>query len=522
MKILNLTDIKTKYQYDTVNCYEHPRAVALNYYSPNMSNYYIMLTKLYGIYMFGQGENRSEVYEDIKNSFGIDITIEKKLSWKLIKNYIDNDIPVIVGVNLKEIFYSEHYLKDNWVRWIIIKGYEDNGNVRIFDNIHNVNEEVNYSDFSIPFYLLLKANKSYEKNYDKKYSVNVFSKSDLPEDADITKFILNKYIYLDLGKEDNYRQIILLKEIKKLITTRQDYGDYYIEEFKKKIINISKYRTIFFEEIIQNMEYYNYDTEDIEKLKLAVEKNSNIWKSFLFKVLSGIINRNTDNINIDNILIENEKEIQSFIKDYIFYLENNSFINKKVDKKINNITYLTENNEENIIYGSDSNIVFEFNDNKEYNWWLEDNAPKVCIKKSCYEDLDMESGIILRVKIKVKEYDSRQGKYKAGIYLKNYKEDKIYFCSVNKEILLEIDEVGVIENKLEKEKIFNICLTINKNKLKFEEYIVDSYDHECSELDKFYMEQNILTEGIFELGIACKTWAGGKRVRLEIQDIQMR
>lgn len=244
----------------------------------------------------------------------------------------------------------------------------------------------------------------------------------------------------------------------------------------------------------------------------------------MFKVLSGIINRNTDNINIDNILIENEKEIQSFIKDYISYLENNSFINKKVDKKINNISYLTENNEENIIYGSDSNIVFEFNDNKEYNWWLEDNAPKVCIKKSCYEDLNMESGIILRVKIKVKEYDSRQGKYKAGIYLKNYKEDKIYFCSVNKEILLEIDEVGVIENKLEKEKIFNICLTINKNKLKFEEYIVDSYDHECSESDKFYMEQNILTEGMFELGIACKTWAGGKRVRLEIeiQDIKMR
>lgn len=519
MKILNLTDIKTTYQYDIVTCYEHPRAAVLHYYDSDLENAYIMLAKIYGIYNLTDKDNRVTIHQDICTGFGMNIITDRKLSWKLVKSYVDRDIPLIVGVNLKEIFYSEHYGKTHWAHWMIIKGYEDNGNVRIYDNTQYGTVGAHYGDFSIPFKYVLRANKSYEKNYDRQYSVNIFEKADMQNDIKRSMCILQKYIKIDVSESERYRQFHLLGEIKNLLKSEQSYADYYIEEFKKKLININKYRTAFHNEVIRNMNRYHYPSDKVSDMRELAKHSGELWKNYLLKMISAIVNHRSEQIYFDDELIQNENNIQECIQEYVDYMEYyNHTKEKRATEREYHLTYPVEHNQDNIIYGNDSKIVFEFDGNREYNWWLEDNAPKVCIKKAYYEDINLEKGMTFRVVMKIteSETDSQQGQYKAGIYLKNHKTDKTYFCSITKEEVLEIDDVGICETIIKKEKVYHMEFVLKKNQFHFREFKTDCLAvSEQAERDTT-MEQEILTEGMFEIGVACKTWEGGKNVRIEV------
>ena len=66
MKTYDIKNLKQNYNIDTITCFEHPIAVALSHFNDKCSSCYIMLSKLYGMYIYGQNkENRERIFEDL-------------------------------------------------------------------------------------------------------------------------------------------------------------------------------------------------------------------------------------------------------------------------------------------------------------------------------------------------------------------------------------------------------------------------------------------------------------------------
>lgn len=503
-KILNFLDIPHKYNIDELSCYEHPIATALNYFDSNICNVYILLSKLYGMYMVDlQTNSRIAVINDLEKQFDIDIKLAKKISWKYLKECIDNNIPLIVGVNLYDIMYSENYLKKDWGHWFLVKGYdENNGTVIILDNVQYNDLGERYSDFRISFDMLMKAHKSFLKKYsDEITGISLSYTEKECQYKNAVKHILDLYLSINVEKSDNYRQINLLRELEKLSKNDSDFASYYVEEFKKKIININKYREVFINELCKSMVNLEYDHDNIVKLKENAAILNELWKMFTLKYSIIVTSKHEKIIEIDEEIKKCEIQIQNQIKEYALYLngvkKNNSVVK---NSEINNITYEIVNDFDGIIKGSDKNIQFSFVKNKIYNWWIEDNAPKVCLVKSNFSKIDSKKELFIRTQMNIKKCDrfTSGEKYQAGFYIKTYEDNNNYMCALNEQEEWSIDKVGYEGKTVFNRDTYNIFVRIVEDMI-----IFGTYDDKG---ENILLQQKIINIGDFEVGLICKTW----------------
>lgn len=89
MKKISVYDMPKNYYIDEVTCFEHPIAVAMNYYSSKCSSLYLILAKMYGIY-FGDGrENiRETIFKSIREIIGINRVEYGKATVDIIRKNI--------------------------------------------------------------------------------------------------------------------------------------------------------------------------------------------------------------------------------------------------------------------------------------------------------------------------------------------------------------------------------------------------------------------------------------------------
>lgn len=516
-KTLNIVDIPHKYNIDELTCYEHPVAVALNYLDSNICNIYILLSKLYGIYMVDlQSNSRQYIIRNLKKQFNMDIESGKKISWKYIKECINNNIPLVIGVNLYDIMYSENFLKKNWGHWFLIKGYdEDNDTVIICDNVQHNDLGERFSDFRISYDMLIKAHKSFMK----KYSDNILSLSFSYEDKEaqyknVLKYVLNMYLSIDVKVSDNYRQIVILRELQKLIKDDSKYTLYYEEEFKKKIININKYREVYINELCKSMEYFEYNSESIIKLKEDSKMLNELWKIFVLKYSITVTNGNEKLIEISEEIKQYEVNIQNQIKAYNLYLDKTENSNGIKTNNSNNITYEIVNDFNEIINGSDKNIQFCFLKNRIYNWWIEDNAPKVCLVKSSFNNIENKKELFIKTQMNIKKLDrfTSGEKFQAGFYIKTYEDNYSYMCALNEQEEWSVDKVGYEGKTVFNRDIYNIFVRLIEDKI-----IFGIYDDK----EKVLLRQKIINIGDFEAGLVCKTWEKWGRLIVEFNNTEI-
>lgn len=526
MKIIDIIDLPFDYQFDTVTCYEYPEAVILNHYDSKICSCYIMLSKLYGMYMYEHisdgAEDRDKLAEDLNIYFGVEILTKQKVSWKTITGNLDKNIPVIVGVNLYNIFYSSYYLKSNWGHWILIKGYDElNQTLKILDNTQFTDIGEKYKDFSIPYKMLGDAVKGYRKNYGEKYAfMSIFQKEEFNY-RKVILYIIERYLSLDKRNENNYKQIRLLTEMKALINSGEPYAEYFVDEFKKKIININKYRIAFYNELLRSMIFFGYAGHKVDYIRELVREISSKWEMLTLKYSIGVVNGKYDNIEINADIFNLENKIQSEIKNYGDYLINcNNRQTENADKQSGELNYETENNSDRIIYGTDKNIIFEFQGNKIYNWWLDDNAPKVLVSKGNYEILNSGKKLVLKTRLFIdcKEKINENAFFKAGIFIRNHLGQKEYFCTIDNGGNVSLDEVGIAEKSHLLRNSYDLFISIESGRLTFGEYTPESEDE--LEIKEIFWQQKIVTEGEFELGLACKTWGTGEKLKLEFNNTQ--
>ena len=124
---LKLEDFRYPYEFDEVTCFEHPIIVVLDYIKEGYGRLYAMLAKLNGIYM-GNGEEyltnnsflRERTIREMEEYFAIKCRNMNGMSKRKIRQSILKEEPVIVGINLKDIFYSTYFYEKNWCHWVII------------------------------------------------------------------------------------------------------------------------------------------------------------------------------------------------------------------------------------------------------------------------------------------------------------------------------------------------------------------------------------------------------------------
>lgn len=516
-KKLNLHDIPYEYDYDVINCFEHPIASIINYFDRSYTSSYIALAKFRGIYT--QGNIRKLVLNEMKELFGIEVFDTSKLTYKMIIENLDKNIPMLVGVNLKQIFYSEHYMNKNWGHWLLIKGYNRLGElVSIFDNTQYEYSGHEYGTFHLPFELLKKANDDYKKVFGKEYAVLGFRQEKTIEPIHVLKYILSEFIKIDLSVEKNYKQMELLGALRSLIGEENIDVEYYGNELKKKLINVNKYRKLFQSEIERFMQMYEYESSGLEEYKNQCIELNNLWEIFIMKKTVETVRGRFLDIGLDTGIIEKEKKIQQILTGFSNYMEKETetILSKgksksyesDIQKEENTISYVLENNEDAIITGNDEQIEFYFQGKRTYNWWDMDEAPKVLLQSGL-----PNQRFTIRLILKIDScYNAKN--HEAGIFIRNRKTGQSLILGLENEENIVLDETEITGHKLfvGQSEPYSLFL---KNRAGILECGL-----QVSDTDEVFFTHEYGSMEDSEIGLVCKTWGKGGKLRVTFQEIE--
>lgn len=510
MNEINMIDKFEQYSLDKISCFERPICNVLEYYYDNSGSLCIMMMKIFQMYRIKDTNPRESLLNYIKESFGCNVFFRGSLSVNKIKRYIDKEIPVIVGIDLEKMFYSSYYKKNSWPHWITITGYDDaRKRFTVFDNTQFSEINSKYAKFYITYSVYKKANKSYVAQYGRDYASVVFEKGDNDIDYGLEiKKILSFYRSIDKQNSEISMHEYLVKEFQKNQIRENMYSKMICEEIKKKIINISKYHYVFFEEIANAMKNLGYDKKNINELKnmntlVAKEMNNNDLK---------IIVNLSRKCPIGNRLMnddENVKHMRKLIDGFYNFISSGD-VNQVADKIKQNpvLPDRVENNKDGIISYYNGEYSFDFK-NGQYNWWIEDEAPKVIL----FHGRLSKQHLLFKTKIFITE-DSLLTNLQAGIFIRDVESEDLwlrngYFGAVDCHGKLVFDAIGNDNN----EKEYNIK---EENKLFLE--ITDGniwfgIYKDNGDLERLFSKP-FEQLGLIELGFACKTWNNGNRLHI--------
>ncbi len=486
--IINTTN---RHNLDKVSCYERPVSDILNYYAPMAGDLYIIMRKILGLY--GDGQDNSISIKDIL-SFNCNST--RRISKGYILNQLSKGNPVIVAVNLKEIFFTKYFKTKDWPHWLLIKGYDEyTDNFCIIDNIHNSILGKEYEEFHIPRKIVMKAAASYKKRYEEDIIFTYENQGFCYEKA--LEKILDMYIYFNKGQE-NLIQYKLLRNIAEL--TGNSQMNNICSEMKQRLINVNKYKEVISEELDRQFALYGIETG---QLKEVISKNTKLWQEYSLRVLMDISKGDLEDVNIPKEILFSEAEIDEVMEKLLF------------EERMNRVRIATIyaytagiSDGREIIEAKDSSVLFTFNDGRLHNWWLEDNAPKYKVY----------SGSITRMKVKCDvtfgEY-TREEQFQVGIYIKSMDNDvpdiKPILCAYDNCGRYVIDTVGESSMGIDVgvKTSLTMELEVDNNILR---YRIDDEEYLAMDLQKVLE---------YEVGLACKTWGNGGYLQVKFENVEV-
>lgn len=220
--IKNIGNRNGEYTLEQVNCIEDTIRVALETYGEICGIIYLMYIKLQYCY------NLSDYVSKKKYSLIgiIEKVLDRELGIKIyrkdtdnfyatIENLINEQNPVLILGNLRELFYSEHYMESDWTHLFYIKGYDSIKRLfYIMDSAQfRSNGIQNYYEFVIPYQVMHDMYKSCIK-LEGDNGILYIKSDDLQKktnEIELMKKFLEKYLN---GREDQpYVEITLIEEI---------------------------------------------------------------------------------------------------------------------------------------------------------------------------------------------------------------------------------------------------------------------------------------------------------------------
>lgn len=499
---LKIHDIPYAYDADVIHCFERPVATVLNYYNRNYAGLYLMLAKLRGVYM--QGDVKQKVMEEFQTLFGIRIIEPKKLTYKELIQAVEQGMPAMVGVNLKEIFYSDYYKTGNWGHWMLIKGYKTIGDlVTVYDNTQYGNVGHEYGNFHLPFPMLQKANDSYKKAIGKEYSFMVFKQERKVEVLSILIYILEAFQTINVQEVCTYKQFELFSTLNELYRNESLHQsgvdtNYYSNELKKKLINVNKYRKLFHEQIKAYMQTYDFDETQMEVFYQTALELQELWEVFVMKKTLEIA-RGRLKAELLNEIIEKEQALQHIAGEFLNYLKTTELEKKEIKSKKETKTFHAfENNEDNIITETETEIIFDFKGNRTYNWWEQDEAPKVILASAF-----SESQFCYETELVIDEAANSHN-FEAGFFLRNKNTGESILLGIENQENIVFDETNITGHKIhvEKKARYQLFLRYQNGELISGVDGKEYFHHECDGVEQM------------QFGLVCKTWGTGGALRV--------
>lgn len=507
---LKMFDCVTDYTVDKVNCFVKPNANILNYLHNNFGSLFLIFQMLNDLY-------------DISSCYTIDpeliydiyrIKIKTYTQYKevttQIKASINKNNPILVGVDLFELFYSkENYKVVHWPHWFIVTGYDENKKiVYILDNSH-IDITDPYKEFQITYDILEKTHNSFNKYFpDKKslvvYSSDVINKNDL----DVLMDILLLYLKKARLNEDDFYKISGLFNCASSICDNI-YENIHDNIMINEIINNNKRREVLRNELTKFLSKIGYGSENIEQLSSVIRLCSDNWSNYIMRNFINLQKKTTLNDINANLIFLEKKFYNEIKKCYMFLLNLSSNSNYSVSRK--DILECTKNNDDNIMSIRNKKLEFIFNNGKVYNWWIEDDSPKYIL----YSGKKKKSMITVKTKYDIMpEY--KECNFQVGIYLinkagKSYGE-KSFFCGIDNNNMFILDCIDSMNNNCPRQL-----------ELKGELYIKFSNNILTAgviEDNKYVKELECYCElgNEIEIGLSCKTWGNGCYLQVLLSD----
>jgi len=478
-----LIDGISKYSFEMVNCFERPQAILLENYKQDLGRFFLIYNGLAMSYF-------EKKY--IENNGFYFKSVEIELQIKLIKKHINGDMKnllidilnknkyILLPGNLRGLYYSNHYMVNDWKHLFLICGYDEQKDLFIiYDNEHQYYEDDNI--FYTKFYMRYSDICEVFKSYIWESELGCIFYFDVPNNVDYANLTFNFIkIFSLLSKKKLYTQDYILS----LMDTEID--NEILIQYQKLLINSTKYKYVMineFSELIKKQEI------DIEHLKKINEELYFLWsKKVLNKIHRKLLCKKVEKFSDDTEIAEKEMVLFNEILDIDNKIRTNG------DKYYYSKKYKTRNNGDKIIQINNKEVSFIFNKNKTYNWWTRDMCPKVIIDsnilhKDFYFELDVQ--ILKCVEI---------SGYQFGFYIiteKNY----AYVFGYDYMGDYVIDIVGV-------KNIAKSSVVIVNKKIKFflkkvnSNIIFGCYNKNKKE----YIGNVEFFDGIKEVGVYCKTW----------------
>lgn len=301
------------YQYDEVNCYEKPVGIILDSFGKNYSSLFYMIVKMTQAYnvsdYFVKELSTTDVQLQLisrilQRLFNIDmgyIDVSDKGLVEAIKGKIDEDFFMLVPGNVIELYYSKYYKKTNHQHLFLIHGYdEDEDLFYIMDSAQFYEDDLGlYKSFVIPYNLMLKIFKKYQKEYglSKTYYINCEMSGEIRTDIDLLKQIL--HLFISGLEQQPFRTIDLLKAAQDMQLSNID-DEILLEFYFEELLLAVKAKNVFLTELIKLLNYFGVDNGIIDEIEndrqMIVDKYKQITIYALVKI------RKKRVINLDDIL----------------------------------------------------------------------------------------------------------------------------------------------------------------------------------------------------------------------------
>lgn len=498
------------YTFEQVNCVENPIKIAYGNYGKYNEIAFLLYVKMqfcYNLKKFkGIDTNKmsslQRIEKVLEKELNVNIHRKRPLNFfKDIEQLLEMKHSVLIVGNLKELFYSNHYKKTNWIHLFLITGFDSER--RIFFVIDStqlrVNGVQNYCEFVIPYDIMYNMYESWNKykSYEDILFFDSTEKHGKENEKDILKDFLIEFLY---GKDDQpYCEISLVEKI-----LCKETGELACE----RLMKIHHSKEVLFNEIDKILLICRIDKELYEMYVLRKDALLMKNREVVNRVIYLVYKNEKEKIlgEVERLKVE-ETQMKELLHNVLMSIKEGSKQAKK-NKKSDNL----ENNKDEIISISESGIYkFVFRGDRIYNNWQRDEAPKVI----CYRGNKKEEYFDIQSKVYLKYYD-RYDKFSAGIFIKTDK-GATYIWGINCGMSLRFEYTSVDPKKLE---IFECedSLYLQFKACGKDYYLGYSYDGLNFQKEKldFSLDGNII-----EAGLVCKTWELPKEIVIEFSDLKI-
>ncbi|HEO3323275.1 TPA: hypothetical protein VAT55_000797 [Streptococcus agalactiae] len=472
---------------DIIDCFDRAIGICLSSFDKSYADLYFCLKLFNRVYFSNPTEKffLSESLKGINTFFPLEV---KKVDISdnitlVLEEECRKGNPIIIPINLREIFYSEQYQALDWAHPFVIKGFDNEKKVfKILDGTQLKNDVPEEREFFVLYDILANSYNSYFEN------INTIEK------PYVIVFEENRSSPFDSGRDNtNFEKNILITLINK-VKVKNQFQIIETEKNVATILNFSKRKNMLFEIILKRIENLDSLQIEIENLKLQISKICDYWdeKCFLY-VKNKLSKKTTEKFNVEKKII---------LKEVSVFQEIISILKKIETKKL-----LKDNiNNKNIISVNENETIFNFNGERIYNSWLSDESPKVILENGKISEFEEE------YYIKIEE---KNVSVVAGFFL-NLSE-KLYYFGLDSCKRINIDIAG-IESTV-RQAIVETDSVYLKLVLRDE---VLSFKYKVTEKESYtvLMNMGLSANKIKTYGIGCKTYNQPKTLKVLFRNIK--